>query len=119
MFIQILKSKLHNLKVTSTNLNYEGSITLDEELIKISGLYEYEKVHVLNLNNGQRIETYIIKNTKNTGEVCLNGPAARIAVPGDLIIVLSYCFIPISEINKHKPTIIIIDPSNNKPLKTV
>lgn len=112
MLIEVLKSKIHRARVTEANLDYIGSITLDQDLMDAAGLIENEKVHVLNLNNGERIETYVIKGERGSGVVCLNGPAARKAMPGDLIIILSYALMTPEEAKNHKP--IFVFPENNK-----
>lgn len=110
--IEVLKSKIHKVKVTHADLDYIGSITLDEELIEKAGLIENEKVHVLNLNNGERLETYVIKGERNSGMVCLNGPAARKALVGDIVIVLSYAIMTTDEAVNFKPLIIFPDENN-------
>ena len=112
MQIQILKSKIHRVKVTGCDLNYIGSITIDEELIKASNLIIGEKVQVVNINNGERIETYVIKGKKNSGEVNLNGPAARKVQKGDYIIIISYVTMEVEEAKKYKPTIIFPNDNN-------
>ncbi len=93
MLIEVLKSKIHMVSVTGANLNYIGSITIDEELMDAANMIENEKVHVLNLNNGERLETYIIKGKRGSGEICLNGAAARKVVAGDVVIIMSYALI--------------------------
>ena len=90
MLIQALKGKIHRARVTEANLNYVGSITIDEDLMDAAGLIENEKVHIVNINNGERFETYVIKGARNSGIICLNGPAARKVQVGDLIIVIAY-----------------------------
>ena len=115
MQIQILKSKIHRVKVTGCDLNYIGSITIDEELIKASNLIVGEKVQVVNINNGERIETYVIKGKKNSGQVTLNGPAARKVQKGDYIIIIGYVTVEIERAKKYKPTIIF--PNDNNLLK--
>ena len=115
MQIQILKSKIHRVKVTGCDLNYIGSITIDEELIKASNLIVGEKVQVVNINNGERIETYVIKGKKNSGEVTLNGPAARKVQKGDYVIIISYAAMEVEKAKKYKPTIIF--PNDNNLLK--
>ena len=115
MQIQILKSKIHRVKVTGCDLNYIGSITIDEKLIKASNLIVGEKVQVVNINNGERIETYVIKGKKNSGEVTLNGPAARKVQKGDYIIIISYVIMEVEKAKKYKPTIIF--PNDNNLLK--
>jgi aspartate 1-decarboxylase len=103
MQIQVLKSKIHGLTITEANLNYVGSLTLDEDLMVAAGMVEYEKIQVVNINNGERIETYLIKGAKGTGVCCLNGPAARKGAPGDVVIVLSYALVKISEAGSWVP----------------
>ena len=112
MQIQILKSKIHRVKVTGCDLNYIGSITIDEELIKASNLIIGEKVQVVNINNGERIETYVIKGKKNSGEVTLNGPAARKVQKGDYIIIIGYATMEVEKAKKYKPTIIFPNDNN-------
>lgn len=112
MFITILKSKIHRATVTEANLYYEGSITIDEKLILAAGLLEGEKVEVLNLNNGQRLETYVIKGGAGSGVVCLNGPAARGVCPGDKIIIVAYCLVDEKQARQVKARIIKVDERN-------
>ena len=112
MKIDVLKSKIHRATVTDANLDYIGSITLDENLIKEAGLYEYEKVHVLNISNGNRLETYIIKGEADSGEVCINGAAAHLVSKGDLVIIVGYCSLNIEELKTFKPSIIHVDAKN-------
>ena len=112
MQIDILKSKIHRVKVTECDLNYIGSITIDEALINAANMIAGEKVQVVNINNGERLETYIIKGRKNSGEVSLNGPAARKVHKGDDIIIISYAKICIDEAKKYTPTIIFPDADN-------
>lgn len=112
MQIEILKSKIHRATVTEANLNYVGSITIDETLMNAANLVEYEKVHVVNNNNGERLETYIIKGEKNSGVICLNGAAARKVQPGDIVIICSYAHLDFEEAKKHKPTLIFPDKNN-------
>ncbi len=112
MMIEILKSKLHRVNVTDANLNYTGSITLDEDLMDAANLIEGEKVHVLNNNNGERFETYVIKGERDSGCVCLNGAAARKVQVGDVCIVLSYALMDFEEAKTFKPTVVF--PENNK-----
>jgi aspartate 1-decarboxylase len=106
----MLKSKLHRLTVTETNINYEGSITIDNDLIVAADILEGERVQVVNINNGQRFETYVIKG--KSGVICLNGAAARLASPGDKIIVIAYAMINDSEIKGLKPKIVLVDERN-------
>lgn len=112
MQIELLKSKIHQVTVTEANLNYVGSITIDETLMEAANLIENEKVQVLNLNNGERLETYVIKGRKDSGIICLNGPAARKAAVGDTVVIISYCSMDFEEAKQFHPTIIF--PKNNK-----
>ncbi|HNY75855.1 MAG TPA: aspartate 1-decarboxylase [Bacteroidales bacterium] len=113
MFIEILKSKIHRAFVTEVNINYQGSITIDEDLMDAANIVEHEKVQVLNYNNGERIDTYVIKGKRGTGEVCMNGPAARKFLVGDPIIVISYAMIDAQEAKNLIPKIIFVN-NNNK-----
>lgn len=113
MYRQMCKSKVHRLTVTDANLNYEGSLTLDEELMKAADLKEYEKVAVLNVNNGERLETYLIKGAPGSGIVCANGAAARKIQKGDLVIVISYVFVSEDELSIFKPIKIFVDNNNH------
>ncbi|MFP4289136.1 MAG: aspartate 1-decarboxylase [Bacteroidota bacterium] len=112
MYIEVLKSKIHRATVTQADLHYVGSITIDEVLMEKAGLIENEKVHVVNLNNGERLETYVIKGKRNSGVICMNGPAARKAQKGDLIIILSYAMMEFEEAKKMKPSILFPDNHN-------
>lgn len=112
MQIQILKSKIHRAVVTEANLNYVGSITIDEDLLIAANLIENEKVQVVNANNGERLETYIIKGPKGSGVICLNGPAARKAAVGDIVVIMSYATMDFEAAKIFKPYIIF--PTNNK-----
>ncbi len=114
MFIQVLKSKIHKASITGANLHYIGSISIDEDLMDAANLIENEKVHVLDLNNGERLETYVIRGERGSGEICLNGAAARKALPGDVIIIMSYAMVDFSEAKTFKPTIIFPDTNTNK-----
>jgi aspartate 1-decarboxylase len=114
MFIEVVKSKIHRVTVTGSNLNYIGSITIDEDLTDAAGLIENEKVQVLNINNGERFDTYVIKGERGSGEICLNGAAARKVQPGDVIIIMSFAMLEIDEAKTFKPTIIFPDTSTNK-----
>jgi len=116
MNIQILKSKIHRAIITQADLHYIGSITLDEDLIEAANLIENEKVHVLNVNNGKRLETYVIKGQRGSGIVCMNGPAARHMMVGDIIIIISYASIDFEEAKTFRPTVIFPD-QNNRPVK--
>ena len=117
MLLEILKSKIHRACVTEANLHYIGSITIDEELIEATGLYPNEKVAVVNINNGERIETYVIKGERGSGDVCLNGAAARKVQPGDIIIIMSYAILDFEEAKTFKPWVIFPDTKTNKLLK--
>lgn len=112
MNIEVVKSKIHRVKVTEADLNYIGSIGLDEDLMDAANLIENEKVQVLNLNNGERLDTYIIKETRGSGTVCMNGPAARKVIKNDLIIIVSYASMDFEEAKGHKPVIIFPDDQN-------
>lgn len=112
MQIEVLKSKLHMVTVTEANLHYVGSITIDETLMKAVRLIENEKVQVLNVNNGERFETYVIKGEKDSGVICLNGPAARKVAVGDQVVVISYCQMDFEEAKQFKPFIVFPDKNN-------
>ena len=112
MLRTMLKSKIHRATVTEANLYYEGSITVDADLIQAADILEHEKVEVLNLNNGQRIETYVIKGKSKSGVICLNGPAARGSCPGDMVIIVSYVAVEDNELKLIKPKIIKVDERN-------
>ena len=112
MFIQVLKSKIGHARVTRAELHYEGSITIDSDLIKAAGIIPGEHVHVLNENNGSRLETYVIAGEPGSGEVCLNGPAARHGYVGDKLIILSYALAEVQEAKKVKPAVIYLDAHN-------
>ncbi len=114
MLIEVLKSKIHRVTITGANLNYIGSITIDEDLIETANLIENEKVHVLDLNNGERFETYVIKGTRGSGEICLNGAAARKVLPGDVVIIMSFAQMDFQEAKSFRPTIIFPDTLTNK-----
>ena len=115
MQIEILKSKIHRATVTEANIHYVGSITIDESLMEKANLIEFEKVHVLNINNGERIETYVIKGEKNSGVICLNGAAARKFVAGDIVIVASYAMMEFEAAKKFKPYLVFPDKNNRLP----
>ena len=114
MLIEVLKSKIHQVSITGANLNYVGSITIDEDLMDAARLVENEKVHVLNLNNGERLVTYVIKGKRGSGDIFLNGAAARRVVPGDIVIIMSFAQIDLSEAGSFKPTVIFPDTKTNK-----
>ena len=113
MQIQVLKSKIHRARVTQAELHYVGSITLDEDLMEASNLIENELVQVLNIDNGERFETYVIKGERGSGMVCLNGPAARRVQVGDIVIVVSYAIMDFEKAKTFKPALVFPD-SNNK-----
>jgi len=112
MRIEVLKSKIHRVKVTEAELHYVGSITIDEALMEAAHLIENEKVQVVNVNNGERLETYVIRGARNSGTICLNGPAARKAQVGDIVIIISYASMELEEAKAYKPSIIFPDPEN-------
>ncbi len=112
MTIDILKSKVHNAKVTQTELHYVGSLTLDEDLMNAANLLEGEKILVVNNNNGERLETYIITGARGSGTVCLNGAAARKAQVGDIIIIISFAQMEFEEAKKFKPALAFVDADN-------
>lgn len=114
MLIDVVKSKIHKITVTEADLHYVGSITLDEDLMDASNIIENEKVQIVNLNNGERLETYVIKGKRGSGEVIMNGPAARKVVVGDVIIVISYASMEQEEAKNFKPSIIFPDTETNK-----
>jgi aspartate 1-decarboxylase len=112
MQIEVLKSKIHRATVTDANLNYIGSVTIDEDLMDAANLIEFEKVQVLNINNGERLETYVIKGKRGAGEIVLNGAAARKVEPGDLVIIVAFAIVPASEASTVKPAIIFPNAQN-------
>ena len=112
MLVTVVKSKIHRVKVTGADLNYIGSITIDEDLMDGANLVENEKVQIVNINNGERLETYVIKGARGSGEICLNGPAARKAQVGDIVIIISYCTIDQTEAKSHNPVVIFPDEKN-------
>ena len=107
-----LKCKIHRATVIEADLNYIGSITIDEDLLNAAGMSEYEKVHVLDITNGNRIETYIIKGEKGSGEICINGAAAHLINRGHLVIIVAYCVLNESEVESHNPVIVHVDEQN-------
>ena len=117
MIIEMLKGKIHRATVTEADLHYEGSITLDEDLMDAAGFREFEKVQVLDITNGSRIETYIIKGKRGSGEVCINGAAAHLVHKGDLVIVVGYCQMTEEEATFHQPRIVHVS-ANNKITST-
>ena len=114
MYVEILKSKIHRVTVTDANLNYVGSITIDEDLINAANILPNEKVFIVNNNNGARFETYVIKGKKGSGEISLNGAAARLVQPGDIVIILAYAWMDADEAKTFKPTIVFPDTKTNK-----
>jgi len=114
MTIEVLKSKIHNVTVTGADLNYVGSVTIDEDLMDAANLIEYEKVHVLDRNNGERLVTYVIKGARGSGEICLNGPAARKIAVGDVVIIMAFANITPGEAVSFKPHLIFPDTVTNK-----
>lgn len=114
MLVTLLRSKLHRLTVTQANLNYIGSITLDPDLLEAAGLFEGEKVQIVNINNGERFETYTIVGERGSGQVGLNGPAARRVQVGDIIIVIAYAHMTPEEAANHKPVLVFPDTETNR-----
>jgi len=112
MYVKMLKSKIHRARVTETNLNYEGSISIDRALMDEADILPGEAVSVYNVNNGERFETYVIEGERNSGIIGLNGAAARLAVPGDLIIIVSYCWLEKSEIKDFVARVVHVDEQN-------
>ncbi len=112
MQIQVLKSKIHRVRVTQAELHYVGSITIDEQLMEASNIIENEKVQIVNINNGERFETYVIKGQKGSGVICLNGPAARKVQVGDIVIVISYASMEFEEAKVWKPYLVFPDANN-------
>lgn len=117
MQIEVLKSKIHRVTITQANLSYVGSITIDEDLLDAANLIAGEKVQIVNVNNGERIETYIIKGERGSGAVCLNGPAARRCVVGDVIIIISYAMMDFEEAKIFKPWVVFPDTQTNRLIK--
>lgn len=112
MQIEILKSKVHRAVITEANLNYIGSLTLDEDLMDAANMIEHEKIQVVNVNNGERIETYLIKGKRGSGVVCLNGPAARKGAEGDIVIIISYATMDFEKAKQFKPSIVFPKEGN-------
>ena len=108
----MLKSKIHRARVTETDINYEGSITIDQKLMEVADILPFEQVAVLNLNNGARFTSYAIEGKKDSGEICLNGAAARLAIKGDIIIILSYCYVDDDEARNFIPKLVYVDANN-------
>lgn len=112
MQIEILKSKLHRVTVTEANLNYVGSVTIDEDLLDAANMIQHEKVAIVNVNNGERLETYIIKGKRGSGVICLNGPAARKVAVGDIIVIMSYTIMDFEAAKNHKPWVVFTNNAN-------
>lgn len=113
MYINVLKSKIHRASVTDANLNYIGSITIDENLMDAAGIIEYEKVQVVDVTNGARIETYAIRGARGSGTICLNGAAAHLFNVGDIVIIMAYTWLKESETSNFKPKIVFPDTNTN------
>ncbi|MBT5147780.1 MAG: aspartate 1-decarboxylase [Flavobacteriales bacterium] len=114
MLITVMRSKLHRLTITQADLNYVGSITIDEDLLDAAGLIEGEKVQIVNVNNGERLETYTIVGERGSGVVCMNGPAARRCSPGDIIIVVAYGILSVEDAKTFTPTLVFPETATNK-----
>src|SRR5210317_464239 len=114
MKIEVVKSKIHRVRVTGADLQYIGSVTIDEDLMEGANIIEGEKVQIVNINNGERLETYTIKGPRGSGEICLNGPAARKVAVNDIIIIISYGIMDFEEAKSFKPTLIFPDETTNK-----
>ena len=112
MMQEFLYSKIHRATVTDANLNYVGSITVDETLMKAAKIKEWQKVDILDINNGERFQTYVIKGKPDSGCICLNGAAARKVQPGDKVIIISYAYLQANEVETHTPTVVIVDEKN-------
>lgn len=117
MFIEVVKSKIHRVTVTEADLNYVGSITIDEDLMDAANLIPNEKVHIVDNNNGERFETYVIKGERGSGVICLNGAAARKVQPGDIIIIMSYAMMDFEEAKTFRPSVVFPDTATNKLIK--
>ncbi|MDR1381433.1 MAG: aspartate 1-decarboxylase [Tannerella sp.] len=114
MTIEVLKSKIHRVTVTEANLNYIGSVTIDEDLMDAANMIEFEKVHILDNNNGERFETYVIKGERGSGIICLNGAAARKVQRGDIILIVSYARMDFEEAKNFRPTVVFPDTATNR-----
>ncbi|MCA1757211.1 MAG: aspartate 1-decarboxylase [Bacteroidales bacterium] len=114
MHIEVVKSKIHKVTITEANLQYVGSITIDEDLMEAANIIENEKVQIVNINNGERLETYVIRGERGSRAICLNGPAARKAAVGDVVIIISYALLDFEEAKSFKPTLIFPDTATNK-----
>ncbi|WP_026882707.1 aspartate 1-decarboxylase [Clostridium akagii] len=113
MLLNMLKSKIHRATVTEANLNYVGSITIDKNLMDKANIVEYEKIQVVDINNGSRLETYVIQGKRGSKVICLNGAAARFAEPGDKVILMTYCQLDEDEAIDHKPIVVFLDDNNS------
>ena len=114
MYIEVVKSKIHRVTVTQANLNYIGSITIDEDLMDAAGIIANEKVSIVNNNNGARFETYVIRGERGSGVVCLNGAAARLVQPGDIVLIMAYAWIDAEEARTFEPKVVFPDSQTNK-----
>ena len=112
MQVSMLKSKIHRAVITQAELNYVGSVTIDEELMDAAGLFEYEKVHIVNVNSGSRIETYVIAGERGSGVICLNGAAARSGQKGDRVIIMAYASMTPEEVKVHHPRVVFVSDEN-------
>ena len=112
MLVKLMKAKIHRAVVTRSDLHYEGSIGIDEDLLRVSGILPFESVHVWNVNNAERFETYAIPLPSGSGEICLNGAAARLAQPGDLVIIAAFCWMEEREAPGHLPRVVLVDEGN-------
>ncbi len=116
MLVNLMKGKIHRATITEANLNYVGSITIDRNLMDLAGLYPNERVQIVDNNNGNRLETYVIEGERGSGKICLNGAAARLVVPGDNVIIIAYTWIDEREAYQHTPKIVFVD-ENNRPVE--
>lgn len=114
MFIEVCKSKIHKVTVTDANLQYVGSVTIDEDLMDAANIIENEKVQIVNINNGERFETYVIRGERASGVICLNGPAARKVAVGDVVIIISYATMDFEEAKSFKPSLVFPDTETNR-----
>ena len=114
MLVNMMKSKIHRATVTEAVLAYEGSITVDQDLLDAAKMFEHERVQVLNMSNGSRLETYTIAGPRGSGVICLNGPAARLGYPGDEVVIVAYALMDEKEAAAHKPTVVLVDKNNKK-----
>ncbi len=117
MLVTVLKSKIHRVTITESNLNYIGSITIDTDLMEASNIIANEKVAIVNNNNGARFETYVIPGEKGSGVICLNGAAARLVQPGDIVIIMAYAMMEMEEARNFKPSVIFPDTASNKIIR--